>query len=73
MTQNRAELGRLVPRLASRAPDQFRTVRQTAEYLGVSDRTVRRFIDAGHLLSHRIGRSVRISEADLRAYLARSR
>jgi excisionase family DNA binding protein len=49
------------------------TVRQTAEYLGVCDRTVRRLIAVGDLLSHRIGRSVRVSEADLRAYFARSR
>ncbi len=46
---------------------------ETAERLGVSERTVDRFIKDGHLIAHKFGRSVRIAEADLCAFVARSR
>ena len=46
---------------------------ETAERLGVSERTVDRFIKDGHLIKHKFGRSVRIAEADLHAFVARSR
>ena len=49
------------------------TVREVAERLRASERTVRRAIAAAELAVHRIGRSVRISEADLGAYLAARR
>ncbi len=49
---------------------KFFTVNQVAEVLSLSTRQVRRLI-AGHVLSvHRFGGAVRISEADLRAYIA---
>jgi excisionase family DNA binding protein len=44
-----------------------------AEMLGVSSKTVRRLIAIEEFRIHRIGRQIRISEADLAAYLARSR
>jgi len=49
------------------------SVSAVAELLGVSTKTVRRLIGRGELKVHRIGGSVRVSEEDLRAYLARCR
>jgi excisionase family DNA binding protein len=49
------------------------TVDQVAEYLAVCSRTVRRRIVEGELTVHRIGRSLRIAEDDLRRYLAGAR
>ena len=45
------------------------TVSQVADVLQVNVRTVRRWIDAGDLVAHRIGRGVRVSEADLIAFI----
>ena len=53
-------------------PAPLRSVADVAAFLGVSTRTVRRLIAGGDLLAHRIGRSLRISEADLSVYLARA-
>jgi excisionase family DNA binding protein len=55
------------------APIPLLSVRAVAELLGVSTKTVRRLIGRGDLAAHRIGGSLRVSEADLRAYLARCR
>lgn len=49
------------------------TVRQVAERLQASERTVRRAIASGELAVHRIGAAVRVSEADLAAFLAARR
>jgi excisionase family DNA binding protein len=49
---------------------QFFTVRAVAEQLDISSRTVHRWIKNNELAVHRVGRSVRISEADLKQYLA---
>jgi excisionase family DNA binding protein len=57
--------GRLVTRL--------RTIDEAAELLNVSPRTVRRLIESGALPVHRLGRLVRIADADLGAFLAASR
>jgi excisionase family DNA binding protein len=51
----------------------FYTIEQIAEAVGVSTRTVRRWIDSSALAAHRVGKIVRISEADLAAFLAASR
>ncbi len=51
-------------------PKSFLTVRQVAERCGVSERTVRRWIKTGELRAHQLGRSVRVSEEDLAAFLA---
>ena len=45
-------------------------IADVAERLRVSERTVRRWIDAGLLIAHRVGGIVLIAEADLRAFLA---
>jgi excisionase family DNA binding protein len=52
---------------------QFFTVRAVAEQLDVSARTVHRWIKNNELVVHRVGRSVRISEVDLKLYLAAHR
>jgi excisionase family DNA binding protein len=46
------------------------TIAEVAERLHVSNRTVRRWIQADDLVVHRIGGVVRIGERDLRAFLA---
>jgi excisionase family DNA binding protein len=52
---------------------QFVTVRAVAEQLDISSRTVHRWIKNNELAVHRVGRSVRISEVDLKHYLAARR
>ena len=54
-----------VPRLLS--------IATVALHLDVSQKTVRRPVDDGQLPVHRVGRQVRVSEADLAAFIARSR
>ena len=49
------------------------TIARVAEQLDVSERTVRRWIDAKLLLAHRLNRTIRISPSDLEAFLARCR
>ena len=49
---------------------QFFTIAETAERLCVLTRTILRWIAAGELVAHRFGASVRIAEADLRAFEA---
>jgi excisionase family DNA binding protein len=51
----------------------FHTVAQVADLLAVSTRSVRRWIDAGDLRAHKFGRSVRVSETDLRAFVEEGR
>jgi excisionase family DNA binding protein len=52
---------------------KLRTIDETAEILNVSTRTVRRLIDSGALPVHRLGRLIRISDADIAAFLAANR
>jgi len=52
---------------------RFYTVDQVADLLEVSTRTVRRWIADGDLTVHRFGRQVRISETDLRVFVAEGR
>ena len=51
----------------------FWTIQDLAKDLEVSERTVHRWIDAGDLIVHRFGRSVRIADNDRRAFLAAHR
>jgi excisionase family DNA binding protein len=44
-----------------------------ARELDVSTKTVRRWISTERLSTHRLGRQIRISEADLLAFIAQSR
>ena len=45
------------------------SVATVADRLEVSAKTVRRWIEAGELTIHRLGRSVRIGETDLQKFL----
>jgi excisionase family DNA binding protein len=49
---------------------KFFTIAELAERLHVNTRTVRRWIVAGDLVVHRVGHVVRVSEGDLRIFLA---
>jgi excisionase family DNA binding protein len=46
------------------------TVAQTAAYAQTSEKTVRRWLNSGVLPCHRLGRQIRIAEADLLAFIA---
>ena len=52
---------------------KFYTVAQVADALGVSVRSVRRWIKRGDLVAHHFGTTVRIAERDLKAFIARRR
>ena len=51
------------------SPKRFHSVSQVADLLGVSERSVWRWIDQRELIAHRFGRLVRIADADLQAFL----
>lgn len=53
----------------NRSP-RLNTVKEIADALGVSTKTVRRLIDAGELHAIRVGRQLRISEEDDRTFIA---
>ena len=52
---------------------RFFTIGDVANFLEVSSRTVRRWIKTGALRVHRFGSAVRISEADVLAFIATHR
>jgi excisionase family DNA binding protein len=52
---------------------KFFTIADVADFLGVSVRTVRRWIKSGALVAHHFGTAVRIAESDLKAFIARHR
>jgi excisionase family DNA binding protein len=60
-------------RMGTRPVTQLRTVAQTAELLGTSTRTIHRLIQSHALPVHRLGRLVRVSDADIAAFLAATR
>jgi excisionase family DNA binding protein len=51
----------------------MRDIPYVAEQLDVSEKTVRRLIASGELACHRVGRQIRISDADLATFIAGSR
>jgi excisionase family DNA binding protein len=55
------------------APSSFFTERALAEFLAVSDRTVRHWIRCGDLPSYKLGAARRIDPADVEDFLARHR
>jgi excisionase family DNA binding protein len=55
------------------AERRFFNVAEVADIVGVSPRTVRRWIKDEKLVAHYFGRAVRIAESDLRAFIARHR
>jgi excisionase family DNA binding protein len=56
-----------------KSPTKFYTIEQIAECVDASTRTVRRWIEKGFLVAHRINGLVRISETDFEAFLAAHR
>jgi excisionase family DNA binding protein len=56
-----------------KAPTKFYTIVQIAECVDASTRSVRRWIEQGLLVAHRINGLVRISEVDFQAFLATHR
>ena len=57
--------------MANQKSEQFVTPAEVAARLRVSTMTVYRLIQSGELKAARIGRSYRLREADVDAYLAR--
>ena len=53
--------------------DKFLTIRQVADELGISERSVWRTIEDGDLPTHKFGSSTRIRRSDLDDYIKRSR
>jgi excisionase family DNA binding protein len=56
-----------------RALTRLRTIDEVAELFNASRRTVQRLIRSGALPAHRLGRAVRISDADIEAFLVANR
>ncbi len=54
-------------------PPSFFTERTLADFLAVSDRTVRNWIRRGELPSYKLGAARRIDPADVEDFLARNR
>ncbi len=54
-------------------PARLNDVMGVASRLGVSEKTIRRMIDRGELPAHRVGRLLRITEADLADFLSKRR
>jgi excisionase family DNA binding protein len=52
---------------------RFYTIQEVSDSLEISSRTVSRWIARGELIAHQLGRSVRIADDDLRAFLVRRR
>ena len=62
-----------VPGGRARLPDRLFSIPQAADQLGISEKSVRRAIQRGELVAHRIGRLLRIAEEDLAAFVAMRR
>jgi excisionase family DNA binding protein len=52
------------------APEAFYTINEVAELLGVSSRTVHRWIEQKVLVVHRFGAVVRVADTDFEAFIA---
>jgi excisionase family DNA binding protein len=66
---------RLAPGRGNNPPSLPRlySIPEVADAVGVSTKTVRRWIKAGALPAHRLGKQIRISQPDLAAFIAQSR
>lgn len=52
---------------------RFYTIAEVADFLGVSTRTVRRWIEYKKLVAHYFGTTVRVAKSDLTAVIAAHR
>ena len=50
-------------------PHRLFTIKDVADVLQVSDKSIRRWIDTGDLVAHRIGRQWRITQGDLDVFI----
>jgi excisionase family DNA binding protein len=53
--------------------ERFLSIAEVAKRLDVSEKTVRRKVASGDLPAHRVGKLLRVSEGNLRAYVTRPR
>ena len=59
--------------MSSSRPFRLLTISEAAEYLAISDRSVKRLIARGDLPCIRVGSALRFAYADLEAFIARNR
>ena len=52
---------------------RMRSIREAAEFFGVSEKTVRRWIESGQLEAHQLGRQWRIAPEEIERFLATRR
>lgn len=54
-------------------PIRWMSTRETSERLGVTLRTLYRFIDEGQIPAYKLGRVIRLKESDVEAFIEASR
>lgn len=54
-------------------PIRWLSTAEAAKTLGITARTLYRFIDEGHLTAYRIGRVIRLQESDITQFIEASR
>jgi len=59
--------------MSSSRPFRLLTISEAAEYLAISERSVKRLIARGDLPCIRVGSALRFAFADLEAFIARNR
>lgn len=59
--------------MSSSKPFRLLTISEAAEYLAISERSVKRLIARGDLPCIRVGSALRFAFADLEAFIARNR
>ena len=54
-------------------PIQWLSTAEAARYLGITSRTLYRFIDEGHIAGYRFGRVIRLKQTDVDSFIEASR
>ena len=54
-------------------PIRWMSTRETSDRLGVTLRTLYRFIDEGQIAAYKLGRVIRLKESDVEAFIEASR
>ncbi len=68
------ERRRRCPKLRSMSPPiRWLSTAEAAKELGITSRTLYRFIDEGQLTAYRFGRVIRLQEADVATFIEASR
>lgn len=55
------------------APIQWLSTAEAAKYLGITPRTLYRFIDEGQITGYRFGRVIRLKQSDVDAFIEASK